>query len=729
MLKQEWLSILKDKKYFASIAVMFIIPLLYAGMLLWAFWDPYGKLDELPVALVNNDQGTKFEGINLKLGNKLVKNLEDNKTFDFKEVTEKQANKMLQNKEVYIVIQIPENFSENATTLLDDNPQKLELEYKVNQASNYITAKIGDSAINQIRTEVNEEVSKTYAEQLFAVIEKLSDGYGDAADGASKLKDGIAQLKDGTTSIKDYLYELAKGTVTLSDSTNKLVDGVSSAQSGAEKLATGAQKLAQGSQALNDGTSSLKDGASSLSSGISNFTDGVEKIASGQQSLLEGQKTFQSKLNDFSSGTEKLATGAESLATNTDKLAKGIASLGDNLEPVLAQLPEEQRTALKTSIEQLEKSSSQISEGASTLSNSTKTVQESAQALADGHSTIVTNSEKVSKGLQDLTSNSNSLVEGASKVAEGATSLSKNFEKFNTSVASLAEGASNLNKGLTQIADGTKKLSDGTSTLSKKSGELANGSNELVSGTSKLADGSDELKKALVDAKDQSSISVSDKHYEMVASAVEVDKDIQNSVDNYGTGLAPYFISLGLFVGALILTNVYPFVQPAIRPTGLLRWFGSKCSVPFVVWIFQTIILSLVLLYGLKMNVSNVPLFLLLMAVSSFTFIAIVQMLTVLLDDVGRFIALVFLILQLASSAGTFPLQLLPKTLQAFNAYMPMTYSVEAFRQVISTTDYSIVYHNIGLLAVIGIVCLFISFMYFALLYKRRYSKQVTENV
>ncbi|MGE7667763.1 YhgE/Pip family protein [Ureibacillus composti] len=728
MLKQEWLSILKDKKYFASIAVMFIIPLLYSGMLLWAFWDPYGQLEELPVALVNNDKGANFDGESLHLGDELVKNLEDSAKFDFKQVTEKEANKMLTNKDAYIVIQIPKHFSENATTLLDESPQKLELEYKIDEASNYITSKIGDSAINQIRTEVNEQVSKTYAEQLFAVIERLSDGYGDAADGASKIKDGVVQLQDGTVTLKDYLYELAKGTVTLSSSTSKLVDGASSAQSGAEELANGAQKLSQGSQALSDGASTIQQGTSSLSSGITQFTGGVEKVASGQQALLEGQQTFQTKLDSFSNGTEQVAAGSQNLASSTDQLAAGIASLGDNLSSALAQLPEEQRQALEASISQLEESSKQIAQGANTLASGSNSLQENAQALANGHSTIVANSEQLTNGLQELTSNSNSLVEGATKVANGVSSLSENLGQFNTGVASVANGASSLNTGLSSLADGAKKLSDGTSTLSGKSGELADGSNELVDGADKLFDGTEQLTDTLADAKEESSISVSDKNYDMVASAVEVDKDVKNSVDNYGTGLAPYFISLGLFVGALILTNVYAFVQPAVQPTGLLRWFVSKCSVPFVVWIFQTVLLSVVLLYGLKMNVSNVPLFLLLMAVTSFAFIAIVQLLVVVLDDVGRFVALLFLILQLASSAGTFPLQLLPKTLQAFNSYMPMSYSVEAFRHVISTTDYGVVYENIALLAGIGIVCVCLTFMVFGILYKHRYSKQVVEN-
>lgn len=728
LLKQEWLSIWKDKKYFAAIVVMFIMPLLYSGLLLWSFWDPYGRLDELPVALVNNDQGAVFEGESLHLGDDLVNNLEESATFDFIQVSEKEANEMLNNKDVYIIIQIPKHFSKNATTLLDEKTKKLELQYVVDEATNFITSKIGESSINQIRSEVNEQVAKTYAEQLFATIEKLSDGYGKSADGATKLKDGTLELYDGTETFKDYLYELAKGTVTLSSSTNKLVEGTSSARSGANELADGANQLTKGSEALVDGANSLQKGTSQLLEGLTQYTDGVAEAASGQEKLFEGQQAFQKNLTRFSDGAVQIDEGAKNLSSSTEQLSNGISSLADSLAPLLTQLPEAERQKLEASIAHLQASSEQIAQGANTLATSTSSLQDNAQKLSSSYATIVTNSEQLSSGLKQISANTPSLIEGTTTVSSGAASLLENLEQFHTGTTSVANGANRLHDGLAELTDGTKQLFDGAATLSEKSSDLAEGTNKLVDGAGNVFDGTEKLTNALIEAKEQSTISVSDENYDMVASAVAVDKDVKNRVENYGTGLAPYFISLGLFVGALILTNVYLFVQPAAPPTGVVPWFISKCSVPFVVWIFQTSILSVVLLYGLKLNATSVPLFLLLMAVTSFTFIAIVQLLTVVLEDVGRFLALVFLILQLASSAGTFPVQLIPKTLQAFNAFMPMTYSVEAFRHVISTTDYGMVYQNIGLLAGIGIVCVTLSFFYFGILYKKRYSKRVVGN-
>ena len=725
LLKQEWLSLWKDKKLTLSIVVMFIMPLLYSGMLLWAFWNPYGHLENLPVALVNNDAGHEFEGEKLALGDELIANLKDNATFKFMETSSEEANKMLANQEAYIVIEIPKNFSQHATTLLNDEPQKLELLYTVDEASNFLSSKIGDSAINQIQSEVNEEVATTYAEQLFATIEKLSDGYGDAADGAVTIHDGIAELQAGTTDLKGYLQQLASSTVTLAGGTDKLVTGVTSAKTGSEELVTGSAKLEEGGNKLEAGANDLEAGASSLVQGVTSYTQGVDKLATNQQALVEGQQQFHSSLSGLETKSQQIAVKSSELASSTEQLAAGIAALDDNLTAVLAQLPSEQSAAIKASLAQLQTSSAQIATGAQALSTNQAALQNGVGELVTGHSTIVANSEKLANGLQQVATNSQQLVAGATDVATGGATLSSSMADFNAGVSSLTGGIAKLDQGLGELSSGAGDLAQGTHTLSAKSSELADGSGKLVEGTNKLVDGTDELAGTLQQAKDDSTVKATDNTYEMVAAPVQVDKEIQNEVSNYGTGFAPYFISLGLFVGALLLTNVYPFVQPAVHPTGVLSWFISKSAVPFVVWIFQTTILSLFLLYGLQLEVTNLPLFIALMAVTSFAFIAIVQLFTVVLGDVGRFIVLVFLILQLASSAGTFPVELLPAGLQSIHTFMPMSYSVEALRHVISSTNYSVVYSNMALLGTIGVICVALSFAFFAMLYKRRYSKSV----
>lgn len=353
LLKAEWQSIWKDKKLTLSIVVMFIMPILYCGMLLWAFWDPYGHLDQLPVGIVNEDSGAQIKGEPIALGDELLNNLLDSGAFKFIEVNGEEAEQRLLNEEYYILIKIPENFSEHATTLLDEQPEKLEIEYKANEAYNFLGSRIGDSAIKSIRDEVNEEIAKTYAEQLFDVVAEMGEGYTEASDGALKINDGVVELANGTKDLKGYLQQLAKSTITLSDSTEVLYDGVKAAANGATQLVNGSATLANSSKELADGAASLHEGATSLQQGITSYAEGVAKLEAGQTEMTQNQNQMVDGTAALASGTSELYGGVSQLSQGANSLQQGITTLNAQLQQVLAQLPSEQQQALQQSLEQL----------------------------------------------------------------------------------------------------------------------------------------------------------------------------------------------------------------------------------------------------------------------------------------------------------------------------------------------------------------------------------------
>ena len=290
------------------------------------------------------------------------------------------------------------------------------------------------------------------------------------------------------------------------------------------------------------------------------------------------------------------------------------------------------------------------------------------------------------------------------------------------------KGSSDLATGLTSLTEGTGTLQTGTETLASKSQELAKGSATIADGIVELDEGTLTLQEKLAEANGTASeVNPTDKTYGMVGAPVDVEKDGINQVPNYGTGFAPYFLSLGLFVGALLLSIVFPLVEPAIKPTGAFGWFTSKVSVLAIVGLLQALIAAGVVKFALGMETVNTPLFVLTAIITSYTFIALVQMCVSILSDAGRFVAILVLILQLTTSAGTFPLELIPAPLQIFNTLLPMTYSVQAFKAAISTGNMSFLWMNNGILIGFMVAFLAITFGYFALLYKKRYSKETVE--
>lgn len=705
--------------------VMFFMPLLYTGMLLYAFWDPYHHLENLPVALVNEDTGAVLDGEGIHLGDELIETLIDEQVFKFVEVDKVDAERLLEEQEYYMLIRIPENFSQHATTLLDESPSKLEIEYIANEGYNFISAQIGSNAVQQIRNEVNNTVATTYATQLYDSITQLGEGFTDAADAASALQDGASQVADGTEEIKNYLYQLASSTVELSEGANSLNDGISKATEGAVSLENGTNELLQGTKQLQQGVQSAADGATSLQQGITQYTAGVDSLAEGQTSLITGQQQLEEGVAKVAQNVEALSDGAGELSTGAASVSQGISALATQLESMMANMPAEQAAQLKATLKQLEDGSAAVQQGTTSLATNAEQLAQGAATLEQSGGELVTGQQQVAQGITQLQQNSTSLQQGADSLQQGNVTLAEKLAELEKGTTSLAQGAGDLRAGLVDAAAGTTKINDGTSQLARKSGELADGSQTLAEGSTKLLDGTGELVSGLSEAGDEAEISISDDNIDMTINPVDLNKTVINEVDNYGTGLAPYFISLGLFVGALLLTNVYPLVQPAGHPTGAVSWFMSKSSIVIIVGIFQVLFTLLILHFGLGLQVDNFALLVLTVEVTSFTFLAIVQVFTVVLGDVGRFLALIFLIIQLAGSAGTFPLELLPGPLQAVHNYLPMTYSVNAFRAVISSNDYGTLAQCLAVLSVVGVICVAISFGFFTLLYKRRYSKTV----
>jgi len=728
MIKAEWKQLLTTRKMIVPMIAILFIPVLYAGMFLWAFWDPYANMDDLPVAVVNLDEGAEMDGVELQLGKELSDTLIEDQTFKFTDVSKKDADKGLENQDYYVVIEIPENFSQHATTLLDENPEKLTIVYKPNEGYNFLSAQIGETALDRIRTEVNDKVSSTYAENLFDSIAEMGDGFGDAADGAGKLHEGSGKLADGADELKGYLETLAGSTVTLADGTAELAMGAKKAAGGAQELNTGLGTLSEGSNKLLEGAKAASSGSGELKNGITQYTDGVSKLAESYAMIAEKENEFNGAVATLSEKTKELNGAAGQLATGAATLNEGIQGAAAQLEPYLAALPPEQQEVVNVALNQLLQGSAELSTGLQGLSGGTAALAEGATELQGASGQLAGAHGEALAGLNELNGSSSALREGANSLASGNSQLASGLVEFSEGVADAQRGSADLATGLTSLTEGSDTLQEGTGTLATKSRELADGSNTLVDGTLELDDGVLTLQEKLAEASDTAKeVKPTEKTYDMAGAPVNVEQNGINHVPNYGTGFAPYFLSLGLFVGALLLSIVFPLVEPALKPTGAFAWFSSKVTVLGIVGLIQALISVAIVVFALGMEVVNMPLFILTAIITSYTFIALVQMFVSIFGDAGRFVAILILILQLTTSAGTFPLELIPKPLQIFNTLLPMTYSVSAFKSAISTGDIAFLWTNNGILLGFMVVFLAITFGYFALIFKKRHSKEVVE--
>lgn len=437
MLKSELKSLWKNKLLLVVVVAIILIPSIYAGLFLSSMWDPYGDLEYLPVAVVNKDEPVEYNGKELAVGESLAENLEDNDSMAFNLVDEDVAMKGLKNGTYYMVITIPENFSKNATTVMDDDPEQMKLEYTTNPGKNYISMKLSESAMKTIQSNITEEVTRTYAENVFDSLTDVEDGFNDAVDGTQEMLDGEDQLTDGNDLITENLLVLADGAKTLRD---------------------GTKTLSNGANTLNNSMGQLTSGAGELASGVSQYTGGVGQLADGINTLKNGTATLAGNVPTLTKGVSDLKNGSDQLTAGYegDKGAvKGAATLAEGLTQVnqavqgislpSANLTEEQKNQI-------------ASQAATTVTSQEAAIKAQAESGIDAKkSDIMSAATSAAQAQVDATTTEQKAALIAAGKSEGAANIARlqgGVDQLITGAAGSA-AASTANTVATSAAKGT----------------------------------------------------------------------------------------------------------------------------------------------------------------------------------------------------------------------------------------------------------------------------------
>ncbi|EIK75745.1 putative membrane protein [Gardnerella vaginalis 284V] len=653
---------IKGKARKLVIGTVALIPLLYGSLYLWAFTNPYKTLDTVPVAVVVEDNGAIINGKMRNVGNEIKNRLKNQKDgsegFQWNFVNSAKANKGLKNGDYFMVATIPASFSKCIASAQYDTPTKAKLHVKYDQASNMLASQIGKTAFRTIRSEISEAIAQEYWEHMFAKVNSASDSLGAAANGAGALHEGSKSLQGG-------INKLADGSNKLSASLRKLQGGLGELQKGANTLTEanarskeGAQYLAQKTQDLANGAQQLSEGTQRLSAATDEFYEGAQKLAASSNELEEhvkaGNAETKTKLAGLLMQAQNPAVTKEDVLANLQSLAEGLGENSNLLETNLSAL------------------------------------SAGADKLSDGSLQIKGGADAISQGFEAVNTGSNKLAAGANSLAEGLAQVSNGSEKLNNGVNAAAQGSAKIVNGSDQLNSGVKKLSDNTP--------------KLVEGAKKLHDG-------LKDAQKSGKINNIKQKSKMMSAPVALKEHDYSHVENYGTGFAPYFISIGLWVGALMATFVLRVMDRRAILNGMNPLKSALISfTPFVIMgVVQAVILMGVVHGALKLQIDNVGAFYALGIIASIVFMAIMQMIMVVFRMPGRIVAIVLLMLQITSSAGTFPVQMTPAFFRAVHPYLPMTYSIMGLRQAMSGKNSGEIVSGIGMLVLFGVIAIAIT--------------------
>ena len=764
MFKKEWQAILKNKLFIGIIISLMLIPALYNLIFLSSMWDPYGKLSDLSVAVVNQDKSAQLNGKAINLGKAVTDNMVEGKALDYHVVTDDTAQKGLKNGDYFMVVTFPSDFSENAGSLVGNEPKKTTIHYQTSVGHNFIASKMSDSAMEKLKQSVANNITETYTKTIFKNLSTLSTGVGKAADGSGQLVNGSKDLASGSNEITTNLAKLSESSLAFKDGADTLnvglgqyVAGVNTLKNGTGELKTavstytdGAAQLANGTSQLATGTAGLAAGAAELSNGVSRINelvDGSAKLSNGLQEMSGSIDT--NKLNDLKNGIGQLQTeiAAYNDRVQHDQSPQGQAIVNDlkvlvvNIGTIQAQQtnkltqlratkayqdnPSEQATLeglisvspelinnlssavadIQTQLQQLQDKQVYNKRVVADITNGAAEALKGATGTIDGLTTVkatldqafIPGAGQLGAGIgqlnTQLTTGTAQLSAGAAKLNEstaqlntGAQSLVSHNAELTSGSAKLADGANQLTQNAPALLGGVGQLANGASQLSDGSGKLATGSGTLTTGIGSLTTGATTLISGLLDAKTKLAANqTTDTNATKIASPVQLAHTDKDKSANNGTGMAPYMMAVALFVGAIstnmIISGSLSGALPKSRKDYLLGRIGVNGLISLG---SGTLVYLAVHILGLSAN-HEVMMFGFTLLVS-FCFMMVVTFLNTWLGKPGAFLTLILLLLQLGASAGTYPLALTSKFFQVLNPWMPMTYAVSGFREVISLT-------------------------------------------
>jgi len=642
MLRAEWKHLFNNKILLISMAVISFIPILYSGFFLGSIWDPYGQTKNLSVAFVNEDKGASLNGKVLNVGESVEKKLKDNHDLGWEFVSKQQADAGVNSGHFYAVVTIPPDFSQKAASITKSEPQQAVINFTTTPAKNYIGSLVSNQAAAKVKSSVSEQITQAYAKGILENLDKLGIGLDTAANGASTLHDGLGRLQSGTQTYVGGVKQLAVNQQSLTGGLAQLSDGSRKLQAGLGQLSNNLPTESQLSQ-LSDGMKQLQSGINQLNASVSNPSPALvaqqNKVETEAQTL---KKTVEDSKSDLSAAGDTLRT--------LDTQAAASSSKSTTIS--LPQISNISRAFTKTQ----------------TIIEQTRTLREDLQALT----------QQLSAQQTQLQAGVSVLNNGVNQLAPNAITAFNGYNSVRFANNQLLAGSASLTNGLSEAKSGSQKLANGASLLESRSGAL-------IDGTSQLANGADALANKLADASNRIKIQPTGATtQQQIANPVKSEMTEKGNVPNYGYALSPYVLSLSLFVGALVLNVIYPIRKTFSEQESAIRWWLSKASVAGVAAFMQATILMLVMVFFLGLTPEHPAHFIGAIYLTSFAYMSIVSLLVIVLDNPGRFLAMILLVLQLGSSEGTFPIQTANGFFQAINPLVPMTYSIRALRQAIS---------------------------------------------
>ena len=679
------------KKIFTNYAALIvfialsILPSLYAWFNIKASWDPYGKeaTSQIKIGVVNKDKGAELKGEFKNIGNQIIDQLKENDVMGWQFVSEKEAVKAVEEGSYYAMITIPEEFSENILSLITDDIKKGKIIYTVNEKVNAIAPKITVKGA----TAVQENVNKTVIETVSDIVLSTAKDLGIEVEGQLPKLDN---LYDKLVEIQSKFKDLYETTDLAYDGVNKVADLVTNLQNdiplitdtlnSTKGLATNLIDFISKSQ------TEINNIAPTIKTDIGLVRDLADEVSSYVDVVINAINTGSENANVLLGNLNTKVSGLRDYLTSIRVLVEKINGHSQNgaLSDVLNNLITAENT-LNQLYNEIESIKNSLANG--NLIDTSKL--ENVKTVLNDVSNITGNlydrfDSEILGNINTILNTANDSAKSALEILQRAQDKLPKVEEILTTVSALC------NKG----NEGIKYAKDNL----PRAEEIVN---EVTSKVAKIKDSSDlkDLLKLIANNVEERS--------NYLTSPVELEENSLYPMRNYGTAMTPFYSVLSLWVGMTLLVSMFS-VEAHGEYNHMEVYFG-KLLLFLTIGMTQALIVALGDLYLLKIYCVNPALFVTGILFTSITFVAIVYSLVSVFGNVGKVTAIILLVLQVAGSGGTFPIQLTPKFFQIINPFLPFTYAISFARESIGGVVQSVLVKDIVIMLIYIVVAILIS--------------------
>ncbi|MEF3308944.1 YhgE/Pip domain-containing protein [Paenibacillus sp. GYB004] len=675
------------RNWAAAVIVLGLVclPSLYAWFNIEASWDPYGQTGGLVVAVTNLDQGAAISGKPVRIGDEIVESLKNNPAIGWVFVKEGKAMRGVQHGDYYASIVIPDDFSAKIGTIVTDNPQKAELVYYVNEKVNAVSPKITGKGASGIIQQVNHQFIKTANGTIFRIMNEIGIEL-------ESSRPTIETVRDTLFKLEAMIPEIEKAAAAMTRDVRK-----------AEEIAAGVQsRLPVIAQLAQDGVLLADRLSAVLERGSEAIQAAGPDVGNDLQLLKTTADSAKLLVQSFRDGTASAALPELGL----ERLSRRLAAAADTTEVLLSLF---NRLNGFLAGNPLGGAADKLGQAQEAFRRMQRTTDSLRDAIASG-----------AKSYDSLLSE---LEQGAGQASEALDSLLGRYEtelmpqivqgltRTRESAQTALDVLKQANAALPEVS---RLVSDAASVLAASGNALQTVSDSLPAAAAKIHGLADRIRALEQEGNLNDLIGLlrkdADKTSEFFAEPAVLHENRLFPIPNYGSAMSPFFTTLSLWVGALLLVSLLSVEagsESGVPQEGYVVYFGRFLTF-WTLAVLQSLLVTIGDLVFLGTYAANPVWFVLFGAVTSSVFMLIVYTLVSVFGNVGKAMAIVLLVLQLAGSGGTFPVQVTPTFIQAIHPFLPFTYAISLMREAVGGLLWDIAIRDLCLLGVYAALFLII---------------------